>query len=118
MSAWVTTILSVVMAVLAAGITVGVLRGSIQSVAEGQGRLFTAVADLARSVATLTTSSAVNQQQHEDLSRRISACEAKIGELNEISRVLRTRSHIHANKLQELDPSFKLYPQQRDLEAE
>ena len=118
MPVWVGTALSLVMAVLAAGVTVGVLRGTLMNVVEGQKGLLEAVTKLATSVATLTTQVALNSHQYEELSRRISTSETKMGELSEICRVLRTRSHIHANKLMELDPSFKLYPVQRTLDPE
>lgn len=120
MSGWIAVALSALLAVVTAAIAVGVIRARLDSVssgqthletqlAGGQSRLEVAIADLARAVALLTTAAAVNTTQHDDLSRRISAIELAIPSINEQIGILRTRSHVHANKLQELDPGFKQY---------
>jgi hypothetical protein len=120
MSAWVGIGISVFMAVLTAGIAVGLIRARMDSMVQGQAHLETALtagqlrlegglSDLARAVALLTTSSAVNAAEHAELSRRILALETKQPEILETLSTLRTRSHMHASKLQELDPAWKPY---------
>ena len=120
MSGWIAIAVSVVMAVITASIAVGVIRARLDAIAGGQDelqkefvtshiRLETSLSDLNRAVAMLTTTGAVNIQQHAEFSRRIELLESMILDHTQKLGTLRTRTHMHASKLQEIDPKWKPY---------
>jgi hypothetical protein len=57
------------------------------------------------------TASAVNDAQHNELSRRLADQASKISEHDEQISRLRTTGHLHGNKLREIDPAWKGYPE-------
>lgn len=116
MSQWIAVILSLAMAVLGAGVAVGVIKNTLQGISKGQETTHDSLAELTKVVTQLVTTAAVNSAQHDELSRRISMVEGKLGEQGESIRILRTRSHMNSNKLMELDPAWKPYRKMADDE--
>lgn len=107
--AWISLVLSGVVAILAAGITVGLIRGTLNEITKGQTRLQESVDELSATTGKLATAAAVNSFQHDEMARRVSFLETKLGECVETIRLLRTRSHVLANKIQEMDPKWHPY---------
>jgi len=68
---------------------------------------------MVEAIATLSKNSAVNEAQHADIARRLDDAIRRIGEHDEKISVLRTQSHMHANKLMELDKNWKPYRSSR-----
>lgn len=111
MSSWLSTIISAISALVAAGIVVGVIQGTLKSLVEGQNHMQETLDELKENVGDLTIKSAVNASEHEDILRRIGELEHISIQMSEKIRVLSVRSHLHANKLMQMDPAFKPYRQ-------
>lgn len=85
----------------------GLIKGRLGQVVDGQTRTETALANLTAQSYSLATTAAVNLAQHAELNRRIDEHSIELGKHDEAIRILRTRSHIHAQKLMELDPAWR-----------
>ena len=104
---WLSLVFAGAVMVLNAGLAFGLIKGKLTQVADGQLRTEAAVAALMAATGTLTTTAAVNSAQHAELNRRIDEHAIEIGKHEEILRIVRTRTHVHAQKLMEIDPSWR-----------
>ena len=93
---------------------VGVILQSIRTLTRGQEALQSAVQELTSALSKLATASAVNAAQHDDITRQIAEIHQTLGKQGEQIVRLRTRVHVHANKLQELDPGWKAFEAEVD----
>ncbi len=107
MPAYLSLILGAVIAVVSVGMAFGLIKGKLSQVADGQTRTETAVAALMTQTYSLSTTAAVNLAQHAELNRRIDEHAIELGKHDEALRIIRTRSHVHAQKLMEMDPSWR-----------
>lgn len=101
-ASWLSIIIPALIAVLAAGVTFGVVKNSTRETAVG-------LAALTVAVNSLITQAAVNISQYNELSRRLVDFEHRLGEHSEQIRRLRLKVHMASNKLMELDPKWKPY---------
>ncbi len=107
MPAWLSLVLGAAIAIVSVGMAFGLVKGKLQQIGEGQNRTELAVSNLTTQTFNLSTTSAVNLAQHAELNRRIDEHAIELGKHDEIIRIIRTRSHVHAQKLMELDPSWR-----------
>lgn len=109
MAQWLAILVPIIAGAITAGVVFGIVQSGVSRHEVGQNQIFSAIKDLTATVATLTTNAAVNATQHEELSRRISAIEQMLGKHDEKIRVVSTRTHMHAQKIHEMDPAWKPY---------
>ena len=107
MPAWLSLVLGAAIAIVSVGMAFGLVKGKLQQVSEGQNRTELAVAQLMTQTYSLSTTSAVNLAQHAELNRRIDEHAIELGKHDEAIRIIRTRTHVHAQKIIELDPSWR-----------
>ena len=107
--AWASVLISAVVAIATTSLTIGVLKAGAAGLERGQTFIQNTIAELAKAVQSLAQSAAVNSAQHEDISRRLVIVEEAIGSHAEQISVLRTKAHVHANKLHEIDPQWRGY---------
>jgi hypothetical protein len=107
MPAYLSLILGAIIAVVSVGMAFGLIKGKLSQVADGQIRTENSVAALMAQTYNLSTTSAVNLAQHAELNRRIDENTVSIGKHDEAIRIIRTRTHLHAQKLMELDPTWR-----------
>ncbi len=107
MPAYLSLILGAVIAVVSVGMAFGLIKGKLSQVADGQLRTESAVAALMTQTYSLSTTAAVNLAQHAELNRRIDEHGIKLGEHEEALRLIRTRTHLHAQQLMVLDPKWR-----------
>jgi|KBSSwiStaDraftv2_1062776.scaffolds.fasta_scaffold29660_6 hypothetical protein len=107
MPAWLSLVLGAVIAIASVGMAVGLIKGQLKQVSDGQNRTELAVAALMTQTYSLSTTSAVNLAQHAELNRRIDEHAIELGKHDESIRIIRTRTHVHAQKIMELDPSWR-----------
>ncbi len=107
MPAWLSLVLGAAIAIVSVGMAFGLVKGKLQQVSEGQNRTEQAVSNLMTQTYSLSTTAAVNLAQHAELNRRIDEHAIELGKHDEAIRVLRTRTHVHAQKIMELDPSWR-----------
>lgn len=107
MPAWLSLVLGAAIAVVSVGMAFGLVKGKLQQALDGQNRLELSLANLMTQTYSLSTTAAVNLAQHAELNRRIDEHAAELGKHEEVLRVLRTRTHVHAQKIMELDPGWR-----------
>lgn len=113
MAAWVAILVQIAIAALSgfiSGLIIVVsVRVTVSALSKGQDEIRVSMSEIVKTLAELSSNSAVNESQHAEISRRLSLVEQTLGIHAERIRVLRTRAHMNANKLMELDPGWQPY---------